>query len=368
MATLETAEPLLRKMEAVGDAKKSDAAEAARLREQIRRVEEAARDAENKEEKRLREAIRRNPKNAAAHWALGDLLKKRADSTLHRALSAHDNMSGPPALVCAVCAASDVEQCVRCKAVYYCSRRCQKMHWKASHKRRCIPAAERAAFNTPSNGSRLWEAVRRGDQAAALDLALRGADVNYRREKSSKGCSPLFVAAELGHGQIVRDLLEASADKDLAAIDGATPLYVAVQNGHEEVVRALLGAGADRNSKTDDGCAPLHMAAEKGNPVIVRALLNAGAEPDSLRKNGCTPLFIAAQEGHTDVVCVFIGAGANKDLARTSGATPLHVAAAYGHAAVVSALLDAGADKSSVFRGDTALELAKTAAIKYLLR
>ena len=35
-----------------------------------------------------------------------------------------------------------------------------------------LPAAERAAFNTPSNAMRLWEAVRRGDQASALDLAL----------------------------------------------------------------------------------------------------------------------------------------------------------------------------------------------------
>ena len=51
--------------------------------------------------------------------------------------------------MCAVCAAVDVEQCRRCKVVYYCSRSCQKTHWKASHRRRCIPDAERVAFNTP---------------------------------------------------------------------------------------------------------------------------------------------------------------------------------------------------------------------------
>ena len=191
MATLETAEPILRKMEAVGDAKKSDAAEAARLREQIRRVEEAARDAENKEEKRLREAIRRNPKNAAAHWALGDLLKRRADTTLHRALSAHDNMSGPPALVCAVCAASDVEQCVRCKAVFYCSRRCQKMHWKASHKRRCIRrrSARRSTRRRTAHGCGSG-AARRPGRGARPRAARRG---RWWREVVEG--LPLFVAA-----------------------------------------------------------------------------------------------------------------------------------------------------------------------------
>ncbi len=145
-----------------------DLAEATRLREQIRRVEEEAREAELAEEKRLREAIRRNPKNAKAHWTLGDLLKKRADATLTRALDAREAMtSSPPA--CAVCAAVDVMQCVRCKAVYYCSRRCQKTHWNMSHKRRCIPAEERAAFNTPSNAMLLWEAVRRGDPQVQFD-------------------------------------------------------------------------------------------------------------------------------------------------------------------------------------------------------
>ena len=256
-------------------------------------------------------------------------------------------MAGPPTLVCAVCAPGR-------RAVRALQGRVLLF---APVPEDALEGEPQAAVH-PGGGARGVQhaverlaavgggAARRPGRGARPRTARRGRQLPAR--KVVEGLLPtLFVAAELGHGQIVRDLLEASADKDLAAIDGATPLYVAVQNGHEEVVRALLDAGADRNSKTDDGCAPLHMAAEKGNPVIVRALLNAGAEPDSLRKNGCTPLFIAAQEGHTDVVCVFLGAGANKDLARTSGATPLHVAAAYGHAAVVSVLLDAGADKTA---------------------
>ena len=103
--------------------------------------------------------------------------------------------------VCAVCAAVDVDRCVRCQAVYYCSKRCQKMHWRSSHRRRCIPAAERAAFNTPANATRLGRAVRRGDEALAAELTLRGADVNFRDPRTNATC--LYVAAMNGHLSLI---------------------------------------------------------------------------------------------------------------------------------------------------------------------
>jgi hypothetical protein len=33
------------------------------------------------------------------------------------------------------------DQCSQCRAVQYCSRRCQKAHWKGSHKQACTPAS-----------------------------------------------------------------------------------------------------------------------------------------------------------------------------------------------------------------------------------
>ena len=54
--------------------------------------------------------------------------------------------------------------------------------------------------------------------------------------------------------------------------DGWTPLYVASQNGHVEVVRALVEGGADINKVDNDGDAPLQIASRKEHPEIIRLL------------------------------------------------------------------------------------------------
>ena len=88
--------------------------------------------------------------------------------------------AAPPAHVCAQCGAEGIWQCVKCKKAVYCSRKCQKRHWWANHKGRCFAPEERKAFNTPGNRKRLSMAAFHGDAAAALDLTVRGADVNCR--------------------------------------------------------------------------------------------------------------------------------------------------------------------------------------------
>ena len=56
-----------------------------------------------------------------------------------------------------------------------------------------------------------------------------------------KGFTPLFVASQRGHTEIVKALLENDdIDVNKASSDGATPLLIASQNGHTEIVDALL--------------------------------------------------------------------------------------------------------------------------------
>ena len=54
------------------------------------------------------------------------------------------------------------------------------------------------------------------------------------------GTTPLHLAAEHGHMEVIRILLEHKADKDKSSPHGLTPLRLAALNGHTEVVKLLV--------------------------------------------------------------------------------------------------------------------------------
>ena len=66
--------------------------------------------------------------------------------------------------------------------------------------------------------------------------------------------------------------MESGANKDQGTTDdGATPLYIAAQNGHLEVVRFLVESGANKDQgTTDDGTTSLYIAAHEGHLEVVR--------------------------------------------------------------------------------------------------
>ena len=74
-------------------------------------------------------------------------------------------------------------------------------------------------------------------------------------------------------------LLEQGADINKARDDGATPLNVASQNGHVEVVRMLLEQGADIHLSWQ-GQTPLQTARQRNHAEIARLLeLAAQVQP-----------------------------------------------------------------------------------------
>lgn len=62
--------------------------------------------------------------------------------------------------------------------------------------------------------------------------------------------SPLHVAAKWGKNNMVKILLENSAQIDAKTRDGLTPLHCAARSGHEQVVSTLLENSAPISART----------------------------------------------------------------------------------------------------------------------
>ena len=88
-----------------------------------------------------------------------------------------------------------------------------------------------------------------------IKVLLHSGDVNAT---ANNGTTPLQWAAEEGHTDIVRILLNAGADVKATNYYGGTPLGVAASKGHTDIVQILLEAGAEVNAKNEFGTTPLH--------------------------------------------------------------------------------------------------------------
>jgi hypothetical protein len=84
---------------------------------------------------------------------------------------------------------------------------------------------------------------------AAGNLIERGANVNAR----DHGQTPFLRAAQNGHLQVMRLLMEHGADIDAQDDDGRTALMIAAGAADPEMVRLLLERGAKVNLKAKDG-------------------------------------------------------------------------------------------------------------------
>lgn len=86
------------------------------------------------------------------------------------------------------------------------------------------------------------------------------------------GQNALWVASLFNRTDVVDALIDGGSNVNVQDNAGATPLFIASQEGHIEIVKTLLNAGANLEL-SGDGVTPLIIAADQGHLLVVKELL-----------------------------------------------------------------------------------------------
>jgi uncharacterized protein len=132
-----------------------------------------------------------------------------------------------------------------------------------------------AAQTKQELNDQLFEAVRAGDAARVTTLLDKGAEVNA---KFRYGTTALFKAAERGHLEVAKILLERGVDVTVKdTFYGSTALSWALQNDHIDVVKAIL---IKDTGSVDE---VLLTGVRAGTlPLVEIALAQGGSKPETL--------------------------------------------------------------------------------------
>ncbi|CAN0292433.1 unnamed protein product, partial [Ectocarpus sp. 8 AP-2014] len=163
-------------------------------------------------------------------------------------------------------------------------------------------------------------------------------------------------AAENNHLEAVEELLGAGANYSLRTIENnnRSPLDVAANRGHADVLKTLLEKDSNEvNATNHHGWGALHHAASVDGPVrdngdAVRALLEAGADVEVKTTGSCsTPLHVAANRRRTSdgTIRALLEGSGNVNVRTRRDDTPLHQACKCSSVTGVDLLLRWGADE-----------------------
>ncbi|MGH1358237.1 MAG: ankyrin repeat domain-containing protein [Burkholderiaceae bacterium] len=150
--------------------------------------------------------------------------------------------------------------------------------------------------------------IREVKRGPALMLAVHEQSIRSVRELlaspklkidavNARGETALMMAALIGQSESVGLLIEKGAQINR---EGWTPLHYAATNGHLTVIKQLIEAGADKNALSPNGTTPMMMAIRRGNLTAYQSLLVAGADPTVKNQRGLSAIDYLERSGESE--------------------------------------------------------------------
>ena len=162
--------------------------------------------------------------------------------------------------------------------------------------------------------------------------------------------SPLIVSIRSDDSVAVESFIDAGEDVNALSLDliekqywKLTPLIRASISGNVEIMKMLIEASADVNGKDEWGHTALMATAEYGHVEAAKLLIKSGANVDATKPDQTTALMIAARNGNFKIAEIVLDGGV--DVNRGGGGeTALSLAVWQGNASVVELLVKNGAE------------------------
>ncbi|XP_061124544.1 ankyrin repeat domain-containing protein 16 [Syngnathus typhle] len=225
------------------------------------------------------------------------------------------------------------------------------------------------------SGDTLAHYAARHGRLDILDFLIKevGTDVEVYNNDYKR---PLHEAASMGHLACVSYLLQKGAQVDSLKKADWTPLMMACTRRNLDVIRELMEHSADPLLRNKDGWNAFHIACREGDPLVVHFLLDVAPDLWKSQSKTCrTPLHTAAMHGCEEVVGILLErCGYTPDEKDSCGVTPFMDAVRNGHISLARLLLEkhqASATASDILGVQPVHQVAVTGqeeALRFLVR
>ncbi|MCI0617311.1 ankyrin repeat domain-containing protein [bacterium] len=164
---------------------------------------------------------------------------------------------------------------------------------------------------------------------------------------------PIYTYYREGFYKTTSLILKTGIDIEQRTSRGMTPLMLAARAGADDMIRMLVKAGADTELRDESLKTALHYAVAALRPSSVRALIEAGADLNVRDDQERTPLILCSEQQSDPILSaqvarILVAAKAKLDLKDDSEQSALMIAAANGNLRMEKVLIAAGADQSEI--------------------